>query len=113
MTKQTKQYIELSDIVALRFECKQCHTTLILPLGKDVRVENLKICPNCNVPWAETPNAGSMEKSLRDFTEKIQNIKEVIQRRNAIPGGFLMSLEILEPETIPTSASDRVANDRD
>lgn len=106
MTKQTRNYIELSDIVALRFECRLCHATLTIPLAKDVRVENLKICPNCNVPWAEVPGqVNSMEKTIREFTEKVKGIQDAINRRNTIHGGFLMSLEIVEAESTPTSAS--------
>jgi uncharacterized Zn finger protein len=56
MTSQTKKYIELSDIIGLRFECKnaECGASLTLPMLEDInRTHPLQKCPNCGQVWVQ------------------------------------------------------------
>ena len=60
MTIQTKHFIELTDIVALRLVCKNCGTTLsvLLSDAKLTTGENspnmfLGNCPSCHHSWAD------------------------------------------------------------
>ena len=41
MTSQTKYYVELPDILAVRCECKRCGATVSLPIVQDVRTSGL------------------------------------------------------------------------
>jgi hypothetical protein len=54
MTRQTKQFIEVADILAFRLECKHCGTSLLVSLKK---VGSLPLaCANCNSDWFNDPD---------------------------------------------------------
>jgi hypothetical protein len=54
MTSQTKQFIELADILAFRLECKHCGSSLLVSLKK---VGTLPLaCVNCNSDWFDDPD---------------------------------------------------------
>jgi hypothetical protein len=99
MTSQTKYYIELSDILAVRCECKRCGATVSLPIVEDVRTNRLYGCPNCNEPWTvfQQGQAGqSIDPSLRAFLNTLSSFKDVLQRTQQLlgDGGFVFSLEV-------------------
>lgn len=76
MTTQTKKFIELVDILALRCECRQgkCRTSLAIPLA-DVSGREFRICPSCKEPWAQFLES-SYEPLITEFLEKLQRLKE-------------------------------------
>jgi uncharacterized paraquat-inducible protein A len=51
MTLQTKRFIELADILSLRFECKECGASVALPPDGDAARATAS-CPACYKPWA-------------------------------------------------------------
>jgi len=65
MTIQTKRYIELSDIISIRFTCNHCAATLSLVAsdykltqGKDAKQNYfLRTCPSCGKYWADNQGA--------------------------------------------------------
>jgi hypothetical protein len=87
MTSQTKHYIEVSDITALHFECRECRTVLVLPLTKDLGNSILQ-CPVCRKGWARLENS-SLEWVVREFVQKCEKLA------NELPHfGFNLSLEL-------------------
>jgi hypothetical protein len=80
MSGQTKYFIELSDIVAVRFECEQCHATISLPISKGLRAETLSNCPNCRAPWLTLPMGASIENVVKQCMDQIINAAEILRR---------------------------------
>ena len=109
MTSQTKHYVELSDLLALRCECKHCHATVSLPFGRDVRTEGLYSCPSCNEPWTNFGygESQSIDPSVRIFMDAVNKFGEVLQRTNKLVGdrGFISSLEVRIETDSKTSAA--------
>ena len=96
MTRQTKHFIDLSDIVALRFECKHCRATISLPISSAIRIDSLRACANCNEPWAKLHQGASMEIAIKNFVDTLKDFESVLRGRNEFSpeGGFLLSVEI-------------------
>ena len=76
MTTQTKKFIELSDILSLRCECRQgtCRTSLVIPLA-DVSGRVFAVCPSCKEPWAKFLES-TYELLIADFLEKLKRLNE-------------------------------------
>ena len=91
MTAQFKYFIELSDIVGLRCECKdpECRATLLLPFGSDVR-DALVSCPRCNKGWTRF-NGSTDEFEVKKYLEELERLKEMAKHL-----GFTLTLEIDE-----------------
>ena len=95
MTTQTKYFMELSDVLAFRFECPKCHCSTIIPI-KDFNTVP-KTCPNgCGREWEQLHTHGVTEA----FNEWIAVIRLIQDRTSQL--GLLFSVEITEPvqETI-------------
>jgi transcription initiation factor IIE alpha subunit len=97
MTSQTKRYIEVPEIIALRFDCKHCGASLSLPLARDVGKSLLK-CPRCGEGWARLENSTS-EVLIEELVEKIEKLSSILPYL-----GFRFYLEI---------ASDHASGDKD
>jgi hypothetical protein len=89
MTTQTKQYIELSDIVALRFECKTkgCEASLVLPINANT-ANSLKKCPKCRQGWTTFENT-SHDEDIDTFVNAALRLKGILPAL-----GFNLSIEI-------------------
>jgi hypothetical protein len=108
MTVQTKQYIEVSDISAVRFECKTCHATLTLQLAEVFKTSALATCPNCNAWWAALAQGQTIEPTINTFVDAFRNLVDVLKRKKEISGGkdgFSFSLEIRREAELTSSAS--------
>jgi hypothetical protein len=92
VTIQTKHFIDLSDIISLRFECKDCGTTLTVSI-KDKLPGRMGKCPSCNQPWAVL-NGASYELLFETFREAVNHLSRAIDGPPAAPIGFSFSLEI-------------------
>jgi hypothetical protein len=101
VTSQTKKFIELSDIVALRFSCNHCGASLSLSLLKDVREDRLRQCPNCYQPWAQMPSGSSIELTIAKFVDDLKKLNDVLV--SGYFSGFLMALELKE-EPMPSAS---------
>jgi hypothetical protein len=95
MTVQTKRFIEVSDIVGLRCECKnsECKTTLLLPLGGGMNGA-LKKCPKCGNSWALF-SGSSYEIEINGYLSQLALLKSSMEHF-----GFSLTLEISE-DAIP------------
>lgn len=98
MTIQTKHYIDLSDIINFRFECKTCGTSLTVPL-KDRLMNRLEKCPGCYQPWAIL-NGASYEPLFDRFREAVLNLDNALVGPPPAPLGLRFSLEI-KAEALP------------
>jgi hypothetical protein len=87
MTSQTRHYIEVSDILAIRCECRECHAVLTLPLSRDAG-KSLLVCPRCNKGWARQENSTS-EVLIDEFAQKVEQLAGTLPHL-----GFALALEI-------------------
>jgi hypothetical protein len=87
MMTQTKTYIELSDLKALRFECKGCRAVLLLPFTADLST-GIKACPKCRKGWTALENfsyATEIEAFIRATNDLLPHLKAM---------GFSLTLEV-------------------
>jgi len=95
MTVQTRRFIDLADIIGLRFECKRCRASLELTLER-LEQGTLHKCPSCHRDWAllnDVSREGSFIQFVRCFNELAKLLGE------PSPLGFSLTLEIKEPAT--------------
>jgi len=90
MTSQTKHYIEMIDMLALRCDCKHCSASLSLPMVQDV-AKCLLTCPNCGKQWARLENT-TYELTINDFAKKVGELKLLLPS-----AGFRLYLEVACP----------------
>lgn len=101
MTSQTKKFIELSDILAVKCECRnpECKTTLILPIESGTgqvysllnpNNEVFDHCPNCGKAWAVFGDSS--------FAREIQRALQQLNRLNELQDklGCSLTLEVKE-----------------
>lgn len=96
MTSQTKQYIELSDVLALRFDCKnpKCGASLSAS-ARDFRQNALNVCPMCKESWARV-NETSCELAIGEFIEAFRRLERMLSSDGGFPTGFTLKIEIKE-----------------
>jgi predicted RNA-binding Zn-ribbon protein involved in translation (DUF1610 family) len=90
MTSQTKHYIELSDILSVRCDCKECGASLSLPLAANIAYSLFK-CPKCGVGWVRF-DGGTHELTLTTFMSEMEKIKALLPK-----AGFNLHFEIVAP----------------
>jgi hypothetical protein len=101
MTAQTKKFIELRDLLNLRFECRnsKCSAVLSLPFTpKALSSEVGKRCPNCGQYWClvEAPDRVAPENFQTEILGLLQTIEKLEKYRDRL--GFTLMLEINDPE---------------
>ena len=109
MTLQTKRYIELGDILAIRFECHECHATLSLPI-RGSKTNGADSCPNCCSAWVAVNGAKVLD--ITQFTEQIKKLDDVMKRLRELVWkdanqGFDLLVEI------KAEVSDHASSDKD
>ena len=93
MTTQTKQYIDLTDIIAFRFDCTKCGATLSLPVSAAHLKPALNSCPHCDAMWASTPGRSHSDVIL-DFREALKKVQSILDKDYPAPLAFTMVLEV-------------------
>lgn len=88
MTSQQKRTIELSDITAFCFTCKQCGVSLSIPASATLKHERPAKCPSCDEQWM-IPATGSIRKFV-DFKEALTKLRESIGENDR----FTLAIEI-------------------
>ena len=91
MTTQVRHYIAVSDILAIRCECRECHAVLTMPLCRDAG-KSLLTCPHCNSGWARQKNSTS-EILISEFSQKVEQLAAALPHL-----GFELTLEIAHKE---------------
>ncbi len=98
MTSQTRLFIELSDLTAWRFECKNCRASLELDLT-ELKKGTLNECPHCHRHWALIPTneyaTVAMEPVFTKFLDALKELKGVLGEKSVL--GFSVSLEVKAP----------------
>lgn len=83
MTITTKQYVELSDLLTFRFECKhkECGGVLEIPFSRFDKGMLAK-CPKCGHEWTALSRVGAMaeirlhEPRVEDFIEAYNKLRQ-------------------------------------
>jgi hypothetical protein len=96
MTSETKHFIELSDVIALRLKCRHCNAELHVTLDELPRTDGaLSICPNCKRPWATIHHnefvPHDYQKELVGFMDVLLETKTIVANKNL---GFTLTLGI-------------------
>jgi primosomal protein N' len=111
MTIQTKRYIELSDVISIRFTCNHCSAALSLAAsdqkltqGKDAQQNYfLRTCPSCGKYWAEHEGV-NYEPTVKAFTAAFEQLRKAFYDQHSVRPGFSLALEI-------TPAANRAEED--
>ena len=69
MTVQTKCFIELSDIAALRIDCKKCKSAFVFPFEEFREIP--RMCPNCEQEFVGF-NDNVTRHAFHDFMKAIR-----------------------------------------
>jgi hypothetical protein len=101
MTSQTQKFIELADILALHFRCKNCGASLSMSpreYEKRQKPGMLNSCPMCSSSWAVV-NGSSCEVTVTEFVKSLEKLIQVLgKQQGAFPAGFSLSLAIRDGE---------------
>lgn len=105
MTTVAKKFIELSDILALSFVCKECGVSVsVSPKEYQARrkkVGFLKECPICNHPWTQV-GGSTCELTIFKFVEAFGDLAQIISGdKVAFPVGFTLAIEIKNDKLEP------------
>jgi transcription elongation factor Elf1 len=103
MTSKTRTFIELSDLVALSFECRVCGATMSFDVRKDFNVQRAVECRNCGELWVRNIEGGSIEPTITKFVSALKELKNVLEgwQGKQRDRGFRLFLE-LNPITVRT-----------
>jgi len=105
MTTQAKKLIDLPDVVALHFTCKNCEATMsVSPQEYDARKKkegSLQACPLCSSPWALVGGA-TCEPIIGRFVEGLLKLMGTLAGEHAFPVGFGLRLEVKDEENLLT-----------
>lgn len=97
MTSEVKNFIELSDILKMRFECKGCKAALELALD-EVKQGSIRQCPHCRAGWAAFQGA---DQGWNDHEGLFTGLAQGIQKAEGFSRGgvigFSLKLEIKQP----------------
>jgi hypothetical protein len=75
MTTQTRKFIELADILGMRFDCKKCHASLSLPPENSPRPP--RDCPNCGSNWTEMPDGNDHKDDFKVLVDAIAAVSRL------------------------------------
>ena len=98
MTTQTKRFIELQDILSLRFECKHCGSELLVSSLRDLSSREefgkLNDCPVCRKPWASV-SGSTCELTIAEFLTALNKLRGTLGKHSgAFPSGFSLMIEV-------------------
>ncbi len=79
MTFEKKCLVEPSDVIAVHFECNDCHASVVVPLTVTAGVSSHALntagmsCQFCHKPWGIIPNSEE-HKVISEFTESLEKL---------------------------------------
>jgi Zn-finger nucleic acid-binding protein len=83
---------------AIRFACTRCGVNLSIPIVRDIRIDALRVCPNCREPWTFLQSGSNLETLLGKFIEDFGALARVLGSDHF--SGFKFTLELKE-EKVP------------
>jgi len=86
MTREHKYSIEPSEIGALRYECRNCHAAVSIPIEKIPTAQQLHqlcigSCSYCQTGWGFHPNSEEA-RAFADFGVGLRKIVGALDSRN-------------------------------
>jgi|GEM_PF-3485387 len=104
MASQEKHYIEASDILGVRFDCKACRASLSLKLWDDIKLVK---CPaGCEETWFEAPKS-PLRDSIKSFMDHVLSLPRPESDKK-----FRVYLEIA-PDAAPCDKDARAATEKE
>jgi transcription elongation factor Elf1 len=99
MTEQTKRFIELADVLSLRFTCKHCASELLISAEREIdsREDRGKLaqCPVCGRGWTVI-EGNSVESRIADFIAAFRSLRAALSSKpGSFPAGFRLTLEVV------------------
>ena len=90
MAMRTRLTIDPNDIVAIEYECKQCHSHYSVAIERMTKLPTT--CSNCGVDWISGEPDGSAEgdATIRSFVRSLYRLESIA------PEAFIR-LEITSP----------------
>jgi DNA replicative helicase MCM subunit Mcm2 (Cdc46/Mcm family) len=101
MTTQTKTFIELSDILAVRVQCSKCQSTVTMPITREMSFAGMRHCPNCGKPWlvlemtSKESEIAACAATIRATSDLLKTWQETLAATGH--SGFSLTLEIAQP----------------
>lgn len=92
MTSQTKKFIEVSDILAFRFQCNQCSSMVVTPLKGYSDMPGA--CSNCGHEFTNLQNR-EVQQLFKNLITTLDRVQQAAKLK-----GFSFSLEIASDVTI-------------
>jgi hypothetical protein len=96
MTTETRNFIELSDVIALCLKCRHCDAELHVTVDELPREKALSHCPNCQRPWATVDHnqltSHDYAKEITGFMDVLLKTKSLVQAQTGL--GFTLTLGI-------------------
>ena len=100
MTTSKHTFVELSDVISLRVECKECHCSLLILL-KGNKIDELSsetnkvmaICPTCSHTWTVFQHGVGWDSEIKDLIRSIRTVRQAEDKF-----GCRISFEISEEE---------------
>jgi hypothetical protein len=105
MTSQTKKFIELSDVVALRIQCGGCGLTVSVPISSFQSVP--RSCSNCSTPFIGYESQSALNDTLNEMIAAFKKTQRLSEHYR-----FKFSFEISEPTPL-ASAFHKVQEQED
>jgi hypothetical protein len=102
MTSEIQTFIDLKDLIGLRFECGNCHERISARLSSESKVMDYKEgfrCPHCRQSWFQ----GNQDSRLMSLMGFIGHFKDLLAVKE-MP--FKLTLEISSPAPSLGHASD-------
>jgi hypothetical protein len=96
MTFEKKCLIEVSDIVAVHYECSNCHSVSVVPIEKIDPERAMSMCMSfcsyCQTPFGFQPSSNEI-RAFVTFNTAVKQIRDAMEGRN-----LKLKLEITNPE---------------
>ena len=103
MTTQTQTFIELSDILTLKFTCDDCGCTLSIPVTRDLskkeEMDKLATCPMCRRFWTSHGQT-SYHPAIAGFLTGLNTLQLTLSKKL----GFSLAVEIKQEDEDPPEA---------
>jgi hypothetical protein len=102
MTTETKTFIELSDIIGIKVECGNCHSTVTIPVEQKMNFKGMGQCHNCGEAWLslamtnKEPEMAACASAILAASETLKHWQETLKTHQT--KGFTLSLEIKREE---------------